>query len=190
VRRTCFVRRTMCFVSTIQSRSVRSARSIIVGGGDVLLVRSTMSVPVFLGSHRLPVRIPSSLADSATGALPGPDSHETVRATRPSPRGLGRRAHTPARARCEIRFQYVSDSLWNIKSDQQDRFASWNRFRWTVDIDFGALTGQQGLYFHATALWQGGGNLGTYLGLLTSPSGMSSANTCSPRFVVDREGDC
>lgn len=32
--------------------------------------------------------------------------------------------------------------------------------------------------FHATALWQGGGNLWTYLGLLTSPSGMSSANTC------------
>jgi porin len=26
------------------------------------------------------------------------------------------------------------------------------------------------------ALWQGGGNLGAYLGLLTSPSGMSSAN--------------
>jgi carbohydrate-selective porin OprB len=34
------------------------------------------------------------------------------------------------------------------------------------------------LYFHATALWQGGGNLGAFLGLLTSPSGMSSANTC------------
>ncbi|MGB2636456.1 MAG: carbohydrate porin [Candidatus Acidiferrum sp.] len=75
-------------------------------------------------------------------------------------------------------FQYVSDSLWNIESVQKERFASWNRFRWTVDIDFGALTGQQGLYFHATALWQGGGNLGAYLGLLTSPSGMSSENTC------------
>src|SRR5262249_59292649 len=58
------------------------------------------------------------------------------------------------------------------------RFASWNRFRWTVDIDFGALTGQHGLYFHATALWQTGGNLGAYLGTLTSPSGMSSQNTC------------
>lgn len=53
----------------------------------------------------------------------------------------------------------------------------WNRIRGTVDIDFGALIDQPGLYFHATALWQGGGNLGTYLGLLTSPSGMSSANT-------------
>jgi len=75
-------------------------------------------------------------------------------------------------------FQYISDSLWNVKSDQKERFASWNRFRGTVDIDFGALTGLHGLYFHATALWQGGGNLGAYLGLLTSPSGMSSANTC------------
>jgi porin len=32
--------------------------------------------------------------------------------------------------------------------------------------------------FHATTLWQRGGNLRTYLGLLTSPSGISSANTC------------
>src|SRR5262245_9350185 len=74
-------------------------------------------------------------------------------------------------------FQYVSDSLWNIKSQQKERLASWNRFRGTVDIDFGALADQPGLYFHATALWQAGGNLGTYLGLLTSPSGMSSENT-------------
>jgi carbohydrate-selective porin OprB len=74
-------------------------------------------------------------------------------------------------------FQYVSDSLWNIKSERKERLASWNRVRGTVDIDFGALADHAGLYFHATALWQGGGNLGAYLGLLTSPSGMSSANT-------------
>ena len=78
----------------------------------------------------------------------------------------------------EFEFQYISDSLWNIKSEQKERFASWNRFRGTVDIDLGTLVGLQGLYFHATALWQGGGNLGAYLGLLTSPSGMSSGNTC------------
>jgi len=111
--------------------------------------------------------------------LPGPDSHET---------GQGPHGHLfgewgGVRTRLEERgvkfdFQYVSDSLWNLKSEQQERFASWNRFRGTVDIDFGELIGQQALYFHATALWQGGGNLGTYLGLLTSPSGMSSANTC------------
>ena len=77
----------------------------------------------------------------------------------------------------EFNFQYVSDSLWNLKSEQAERFASWDRFRATVDIDFGALTGQKGLYFHATGLWQGGGNLGAYLGILTSPSGMSSERT-------------
>jgi porin len=76
-------------------------------------------------------------------------------------------------------LQYVSDSLSNVKSNLETRFASWNRFRDTVDIDFGALVEQPGLYFHATALWQGGGNLGAYLGLLTSPSGMSSMNTLS-----------
>jgi carbohydrate-selective porin OprB len=111
--------------------------------------------------------------------LPGPDSHET---------GQGPHRHLfgdwgGERTRLQERgvnfdFQYVSDSLWNIKSEQKERFASWNRFRGTVDIDFGELIGQQGLYFHATALWQAGGNLGVYLGLLTSPSGMSSANTC------------
>ena len=111
--------------------------------------------------------------------IPGPDSHET---------GQGPHGHLfgnwrGERTRLEERgvtfdFQYVSDSLWNLKSVQKERFTSWNRFRGTVDIDFDTLSGHQGLYFHATALWQGGGNLGTYLGLLTSPSGMSSMNTC------------
>ena len=111
--------------------------------------------------------------------LSGPDSDET---------GQGHQRHLfgdwdGERSRLLERgvrfdFEYVSDSLWNIESEQQDRLASFNRFRGTVDIDFGALVGEQGLYFHATALWQGGGNLGAYLGLLTSPSGLSSANTC------------
>jgi porin len=111
--------------------------------------------------------------------LSGPDSDET---------GQGHQRHLfgdwdGERSRLLERgvrfdFQYVSDSLWNIESEQQDRLASFNRFRGTVDIDFGTLVGEQGLYFHATALWQGGGNLGAYLGLLTSPSGLSSANTC------------
>ena len=111
--------------------------------------------------------------------LPGPDSHET---------GQGPHGHLfgdwgGERTRLQERgvnfdFQYVSDSLSNLKSEQKERFASWDRFRGTVDIDFGSLTGRHGLYFHATALWQGGGNLGAYLGLLTSPSGMSSKNTC------------
>jgi porin len=118
----------------------------------------------------------SQIAQEET--LGGPDSHET---------GQGPHGHLfgewdGERSRLEERgvrfdFQYVSDSLWNIKSEQKERFASWNRFRWTVDIDFGELVGQRDLFFHATALWQGGGNLGAYLGLLTNPSGLASMNT-------------
>jgi porin len=110
--------------------------------------------------------------------LSGPDSHET---------GQGPHGHLlgdwggvrPYLFERGVRFdlQYISDSLSNIESDRNERFVSWNRVRGTVDIDFGALVGQSGWYFHATALWQAGGNLGTYLGLLTSPSGMSSAHT-------------
>jgi porin len=110
--------------------------------------------------------------------LSGPDSHETGQ----GPHGHlfgewgGERTHLLERG-ARFDFQYVSDFLWNIESRQKERFASWNRFRGTVDIDFGKLSGRHDLYFHATALWQGGGNLGAYLGLLTSPSGMSSMNT-------------
>jgi porin len=117
--------------------------------------------------------------DTQGETLSGPDSHETGQ----GPHGHlfgewgGERSRLLERG-VRFDFQYISDSLWNLKSEQPERLASWNRFRWTVDIDFGELTGQQGLYFHATALWQGGGNLGTYLGTLTSPSGMSSQNTC------------
>jgi len=74
-------------------------------------------------------------------------------------------------------FQYVSDTLWGFESQQKPQFASWNRFRATVDIDFGKLAGQDGLYFHATALTQGGGNLGLDLGLVSGPSSLVSANT-------------
>ena len=112
------------------------------------------------------------------GTLSGPDSHET---------GQGPHGHLfgdwdGERSRLlehgvAFDLQYVSDSLWNIKSEQPERFASWNRFRGTIDINFGELSHEGGLYFHATALWQGGRNLGTYLGLLSNPSGMSSENT-------------
>jgi porin len=111
--------------------------------------------------------------------LSGPDSHETGQGAHGHLFGTwgGQRTRLLERG-VRFDFQYISDSLWDIKSEQKERFASWNRFRGTVDIDFGTLSGLHGLFFHATALWQGGGNLGAYLGLLTSPSGMSSANTC------------
>ena len=111
--------------------------------------------------------------------LAGPDRHETA--------GQDKRDHLfgdwgGVRPRLERRgvkidLQYVSDFLWNIDSNQKARLASWNRVRGTVDIDFGALNGHRSWYFHATGLWQNGGNMGARLGLLTSPSGMSSAHT-------------
>ena len=122
---------------------------------------------------------PASAQTQVEETLSGPHNHETGQ----GPHGHlfgdwdGERSRLFERG---VRFdlQYISDSLWNLKSEQPQRFASWNRFRWTVDIDFAALTGQHGLYFHATALWQAGGNLGAYLGTLTGPSGMTSQNTC------------
>ena len=74
-------------------------------------------------------------------------------------------------------FYYVSDNLWGSKNQQNTQFASWNRFRATVDIDFGRLSGQDGWYFHATALTQGGGNLGQDLGLVIGPSSLVSFDT-------------
>ena len=118
------------------------------------------------------------VSQTATETLGGADRHELA---------LPDRRHLfgdwgGARSRLEERgvnfdIQYVSDTLWNIKSVQPDRVAMWNRVRGTVDVDLGRLIQADGWYFHATALWQGGGNLGAYLGLIASPSGMSSANT-------------
>jgi carbohydrate-selective porin OprB len=135
--------------------------------------------PVLLCACFCALAIPTFSQAHLEETLGGPDSHET---------GQGPHGHLfgdwgGERSRLldhgvRFDFQYVSDSLWNLKSEQKERFASWNRFRWTVDIDFGKLVGWQDVYFHATALWQAGGNLGKYLGLLTSPSGMSSMNTC------------
>ena len=117
-------------------------------------------------------------AQSQEETLSGPDSHETGQ----GPHGHllgdwgGERTRLFDRG-VRFDFQYISDTLWNIEGDKKERAAMWNRIRGTVDIDFGALMELPGLYFHATALWQGGGNLGAYLGVLTSPSGMSSENT-------------
>lgn len=110
--------------------------------------------------------------------LGGPDSHETG----PGPHDHllgdwgGERSRLLEHG-ARFDFQYISDTLWNIEGDKKERSAVWDRIRGTVDIDLGALIEQHGLYFHATALWQAGGNLGAYLGLLTNPSGIASANT-------------
>ena len=134
-----------------------------------------MAVLGFTMSNFGPVGACQALRD---GALGGPDGHET---------GQGPRGHVfgdwgGVRSSLEERgvrvdLQYISDSLWNIKSEHEERLTSWNRFRGSVDVDFGALLHREGLYFHSTAVWQTGANLGTYLGTLTGPSGMASGNT-------------
>lgn len=110
--------------------------------------------------------------------LSGADSHETA----PKDRGHlfgdwhGERQRLLERG-VNTDLQYLSDSLWNVRSVQKQRLASWNRVRGTVNIDFSELTHTPGLFFHITALWQGGGNLGTYLGTIAHPSGMASVGT-------------
>ena len=110
--------------------------------------------------------------------LSGPDRHEKPLADRQYLFGDwgGLRSDLMERG-VSFDLQYISDNLANVAGDRDQRFVAWNRFRGTVDIDFEKLAGWAGWYFHATAVWQRGGNLGAYLGLLTSPSGMSSEHT-------------
>jgi|SRR5665213_449607 len=70
----------------------------------------------------------------------------------------------------------ISDFLWNIESAQKERTASWNRVRGTIDIDFGKLVHIQSFSLHVTGVWQAGGNLGAYLGLIANPSSLVSKN--------------
>jgi carbohydrate-selective porin OprB len=70
-------------------------------------------------------------------------------------------------------FLSVNDLLLDSRSD----VANWSRVRGTLDVDFGKAELVQGLTFHITALWQGGGNLGGYIGSIANPSSLVSANT-------------
>jgi porin len=143
------------------------------------LYRSPIRILFFIWFGSFLVAFPVHAQEAQEETLSGPDSHETGQ----GPHGHllgdwgGERSRLLERG-VRFDFQYISDSLWNLKSVQPEEFFIWNRFRGTVDIDFGALIGQHDLYFHLTALWQAGGNLGAYLGLLTSPSGLSSMNDC------------
>jgi len=74
-------------------------------------------------------------------------------------------------------FFYVADLLANPVGGIRQTEAGWGRIRGTVDIDFGKLSDWNGLTFHATGLWQFGGNLGNDIGTLANPSGLVSAHT-------------
>ena len=110
--------------------------------------------------------------------LSGPDVNEQVTQDRGHLFGdwKGGRARLLERD-VNIDLQYLSDSLWNLRSPQKERPASWNRVRGTVNLDLSRLTGTPSLTFHITGPWQGGGNLGTYLGVTANPSSMASAHT-------------
>jgi carbohydrate-selective porin OprB len=119
-----------------------------------------------------------ALSQTVNEPLGGADRHELDMADRRYLFGTwgGVRSRLEERG-VNFDIQYVSDTLWNFKSARPGRAAMWNRVRGTVDIDLGTLMQADGWYFHATALWQAGGNLGAYLGLISSPSGIASADT-------------
>jgi carbohydrate-selective porin OprB len=73
-------------------------------------------------------------------------------------------------------FHSISDDLSNIKSQQTERFTSYNRTRGTVDIDLGTLIYAPGYSFHIAAAWQTGANLRNYLGLIANPTSLASGN--------------
>jgi carbohydrate-selective porin OprB len=137
-----------------------------------------MFILISCGCLTLFLATPSHCQIQQEDTLSGPDSHEASPGQQRHLFGEwgGERTRLFERG-VRFDFQYISDTLWNIKSAQKERVASFNRVRGTIDIDFGALSDQPGLYFHATAVWQAGGNLGTHLGLLTGPSGIASQNT-------------
>jgi len=142
------------------------------------LLRTLSSLVVGLCVHAGPVYSQDSSRPTQEDTLGGPDSHGTSQGLHGYLLGDwgGTRSRLLVRG-VRFDFQYVSDSLGNVDSDKENHFFVWNRVRATVDIDFGRLNGHREVYFHATGLWQSGGNLGQYLGLVTSPSGMSSENT-------------
>jgi hypothetical protein len=62
-----------------------------------------------------------------------------------------------------VRFDFydVTDTLWGFKSQQTPQFAPWNRFRATVDIDFGVIEQDgctpRGAYARRRQSWTGSG---------------------------------
>jgi carbohydrate-selective porin OprB len=74
-------------------------------------------------------------------------------------------------------FFYITDMQANPSGGLQQTYAGWERIRGTVDINFDKMIQWQGLSFHATGLWQSGGNLGGKIGTLANPSDLVSQHT-------------
>src|SRR4051794_24645828 len=110
--------------------------------------------PILLWSGLCVFALPVYSQNIQEDTLSGPDSHETtVEDKRDHLFGdWGGLRPRLLRRGVKIDLQYISDSLWNIKSDRKRRLAMWNRVRGTVDIDLGTLARKKGWYFHATGL--------------------------------------
>jgi porin len=74
-------------------------------------------------------------------------------------------------------FFYITDMQANPSGGLQQTYAGWERTRGTVDINFDKMIQWQGLSFHATGLWQSGGNLGGKIGTLANPSDLVSQHS-------------
>lgn len=74
-------------------------------------------------------------------------------------------------------FFYIADLEANPYGGLQQTRAGWERIRGTADVNFDQFLPWRGLRFHATGLWQTGGNLGQKIGTLANPSDLVSLAT-------------
>lgn len=73
-------------------------------------------------------------------------------------------------------FFYISDTQGNPTGGLQQSATTWERVRGAIDIDLSRFMKLHGLQFHASGLWQTGGNLGTRISALANPSAIAYAN--------------
>ena len=123
------------------------------------------------------VPVAGSVQAGAQDLLAGPDKHESPETVHGHLFGDwdGERSKLVERG-VVFDFHSISDNFSNIKSQQNERFTSYNRTRGTIDVDLGKLIHAAGYSFHITAAWQTGANLGSYLGLIANPTSLASGN--------------
>ena len=123
------------------------------------------------------VPVAGTVQAGAQDLLAGPDKHELPETVHGHLFGDwdGERSKLVERG-VVFDFHSISDNFSNIKSQQNERFNSYNRTRGTIDVDLGKLIHAAGYSFHITAAWQTGANLGSYLGLIANPTSLASGN--------------
>ena len=111
----------------------QNAGSTIIGEEKGFHVRPTAAFSIFIWFGVCVFAFPAHSQITQEETLSGPDSHEMSPDTRAYLFGDwgGWRTRLLNRG-VRFDFQYISDSLWNVKSEKKKRFAMWNRFRATV----------------------------------------------------------